>query len=217
MLEKLFEQYKQINGIDKLSIKELKNEKFRQDFVLWLNMRRQYGYRYLDFLYEINESILDRTTAEIGKTELDSIVIPFDTTIISPSKFDNLEDKDRLIQAMFMIYEDSPILYFEPIKEPRIVSIPEARIDTFMTQNPYTPYSINGWNELHDGGKFNIAVGVYGNIHDKNIESNLKMLKLLREKIVGTDYKFDYNTDGDIYYAAVASTRKIKKIGSKSL
>ena len=68
MLEKLLNQYKKINGIENLDINDLKNEMFREEFILWLKIRQQYGYRYLDFLYEINESILDRTTAEVGKT-----------------------------------------------------------------------------------------------------------------------------------------------------
>lgn len=215
MLEKIFNQYKKINGLEKLDIKELKNESFRKEFTSWLYERQKYGYRYLDFLYEINEHITERSTAEVGKSELDSIVMPFDTTIISQDDFNNLEDKSRLIKSKFMVYEESPVLYFEASDNPKLVVLPEKRIDTFMTQNSYTPYSIKNWELLHDSGSFDIAVGMYGNIHDKNIKDNLNLLKSLREKIVGDDYKFDYNTSGDIYYAAVASCRKIKTFGSK--
>ena len=216
MLYKLLEQYKKINGLEKLTAEEIKSEKFRKDFLLWLYKRQQYGYRYIDFLYEMNNKILNRTTAEIGKSEFDSIVIPFDTTIISPSEFYELEDRERIIQSKFIVIDEKPILYFDKSDSPRMLVLPERKIDTFMTQNPYYPYSISNWEGLHNSGKFNIAVGVYGNIHDKNIKDNLNILKQLREKIIGDDYKFDYKTSGDIYYAAIASTRKIKTLGSKS-
>lgn len=217
MLEKLFDQYKQIMGFKNLTLKELKNPNFKKEFILWIQERQKYGYRYLDFLYEINQQILDRTTAEVGKTELDSIVMPFDTTIISEGEFEDIEDKSRLIRSKFIVYEEMPVLYFDSCNYPKLVALPERRIDTFMTQNPYSPYSISNWNGLHNSGNFDIVVGVYGDIHDKNIENNLKMLELLKEGIIGNDYKFDYNTDGNIYYAAVASKRKIKTIGSRTI
>ena len=214
-LETLIEQYNKING-SKLTLKDFKNEDIRKEFALWLEIRKKYGYRYIDFLYEMNTRILDRTTAEVGKTELDSLVTPFDTTIISSYKFDSLEDKERLIFSNFLVYDGNPVLYLKACDEPHMIVLPKRRIDTFMTENPYDPYSIKYWNELHDSGYFDIAVGVYGSIFDKNIDDNLNMLKDLREKIVGNDYKFDYNNDNDIYYAAIVSQRTNKKIGSKT-
>lgn len=210
MIETLLEQYKEINGINFLSINDLKREDIRQEFKEWLKERYKYGNRYLDFIYEMNNSVLDRTTAEVGKTELDSLVIPFDTTIISPYEFKELEDRERLINSKFMVYEEKPVLYFDRQEQPTLVVLPERRIDTFMTQNPYTPYSIKYWSDLHNSEKFDIVVGVYGSIYDKNIKSNLELLKYIKDKCILSDYKYDLNHDGDVYYGAIASNRKVK-------
>ena len=215
MIEKVLEQYKSINGIKNLKINDLHDEKIKEEIKKWLELRQKYGYRYLDFIYEMKQNILEKTTAEVGKTELDSLVIPFDTTIISPHEFYDLEDRERLIQSRFIVYDEKPILYFDISDSPRQIVIQEKRIDTFMTENPYTPYSISNWEGLHNSGNFDIVVGMYGDIHDKNIKDNLEMLKKLREKIVNDDYKFDYNSDGDIYFIALASNRKTKTLGSK--
>lgn len=211
MIETLLEQYKEINGINFLSINDLKREDIRQEFKEWLKERYKYGNRYLDFLYEMKQAILERTTAEVGKCEFDSLVIPFDTTIISPNSFESVEDKGRIIGSKFIVYDGQPVLYFEITEQPKLVLLPEKRIDTFMTQNPYSPYSVKNWSDLHNGGYFDIAVGVYGSIYDKNIKENLEILKSLKEQMILDDYKFDLNRDGDIYYAAIVSDRKEKQ------
>ena len=212
MLEILINQYKEITGNKSLNIKDLESESIRHEFASWLYNRQKYCYRYIDFLYEICDKITERTTAEVGKTEYDSLSLPFDTTIISPYRFENLEDKSRLIPSKFLVYDESPVLYLERSNYPQVIVLPSRRIDTFMTENPYSPYSIKNWNELHNSGNYDIAVGIYGDIHDKNINNNLKMLKDLRDKIIGSDYKFDYNHNGDIYYGALVSDRKEKKL-----
>ena len=156
VLQGLIDQYKEIMGISNLSINDIKKDSFRKDFTSWLAERQQYGNRYLDFLYEMKQ--------------FDSLVIPFDTTIISPNSFESVEDKGRIIGSKFIVYDGQPVLYFEITEQPKLVLLPEKRIDTFMTQNPYSPYSVKNWSDLHNGGYFDIAVGVYGSIYDKNIK-----------------------------------------------
>ena len=209
--EILVEEFNKINR-SRLTLKNLKREKIRKEFACWLQERMKYGYRYLDFLCEMNEHILERTTAEVGKTEYDSLVLPFDTTIISPYEFKELDDRERLINSKFMVYEEKPVLYFDRQEQPTPVVIQEQGINTFMTQNPYSPYSTLYWHDLHNSGHFDIAVGIYGSIYDRNIREKLIIMKNLKEKIIGDDYKYDFNCDGDIYFAALVSDRKIKKM-----
>ena len=210
MLEKLLDQYKEIMGISNLSVKDFKSSEFRREFAQWLHERDKLGNRYIDFLYEIKPTILERTTAEVGKTEFDSLVLPFDTTIISPYEFENLENRERLINSKFMVYEEKPVLYFETKQQPCLVVLPEKRIDTFMTQNPYTPYSVKYWNDLHNSNQFDIVIGVYGSIYDRNIKSNLDLLKSIKERLVLSDYKYELTRDGDIYYGVIVSDRHDK-------
>ena len=211
MLEQLLEQYKKVNGINNLSLKDLKSDIFCKEFKEWLLERKRYGNRYIDFLYDMDGRILERTTAEVGKTELDSLVIPFDTTIISPYEFKKLENRERLINSKFLVYEEKPVLYFDRQEQPTIVVLPERRIDTFMTQNPYTFYSVKYWSDLHNSGNYDILLGVYGSIYDKNIKRNLEILKYVKDRLILFDYKYDINHDGDIYYGALVSDFKEKK------
>ena len=212
MLDKLIEQFNEINGKKILKIEDLKNEQIKNEFMLWLKERLEYGYRYIDFLYEINDKITESLTAEVDKTRYDSLVSGFDTTIISPY----FEDfNSRIMPARFVVYNGEPILHLDQKGSPNGMSLVKPGIDTFITHNPYSPYSIKNWEELHNSGNYDIAVGVYGDIHDKNIKRNLEILKQLRDKITSFDIKIDYNTSGNIYYAAVVSDRKIKELGSK--
>ena len=55
-----------------------------------------------------------------------------------------------------------------------------------MTQNPYTTIEIRNWEDLHNSGESDIIVGVYGSIYDKDIESKLKQIQELEEKLNGS-------------------------------
>lgn len=80
---------------------------------------------------------------------------------------------------------------------------------TFMTQNPYTTIEIRNWEDLHNSGESDIIVGVYGSIYDKDIESKLKQIQELEEKLNGSYIREDA-VIGDTYSYAIASKRKVK-------
>ncbi len=206
--DNLFTQYKDAFGY---RFVDINSKSFQEDFYSFVKERKKQGYRYLDFLYEIRREILERTTAEVGKCEFDSLVEPFNTTIISPYDFDELTDKTRLIPASFQVIDEEVVLKFLPKDEIQQIVLPR-RIDLLMTENPYNPYSILDWDTLHNSGNYDIAVGIYGSIYDKDIKKKLDLLKSLKEKILLRDYKYDYNVDNDIYYAALVSDRHLKKM-----
>lgn len=202
----LVEQYKEANGYHFNNTDTLNLNK---DYRNWLEERKRQGYRYLDFLYEMRRDILERTTAEVGKTDLDSIVEPFDTTIISPYEFDSLEDKTRQIPAQMQVLDEEICLQFPANDQIRLMVLPR-KLNLLMTENPYAPYSIKDWDTLHNSGNYDIAVGIFGSIYDKDIKYKLELLKYLKEKILFGDYKYDLNRDKDIYFAALVSDRKNK-------
>ena len=202
----LMEQYQKANGYKYV---DFASKTFKNDYLEWLKDRKKQGYRYLDFLYEMNPKVLERTTAEIGKTEFDTLTEPFDTTIISHFEFKNIADKTRLIPAFVKVVDEELLLQILPQGKVKLVFLPK-KINLLMTENPYTPYSISNWDTLHNSGNYDIIVGVYGSIYDKDIKEKLNLLKNIREKILFGDYKYNLNTDNDIYYAAIASDRKQK-------
>ena len=202
----LIEQYQKANGYKYI---DLNSKSFKKDYLEWLKERKELGYKYLDFLYEMKAGILERTTAEVGKNEIDCLTHPFDTTIISPYEYKELDDKTRLIPANIRVQDEELVLMFSPKEGVRLMVLPK-KIETLMTENPYTPYSINEWETLHNSGNYDIAVGIYGSIYDKDIKEKLNLLMNLKEKILFGDYKYDINTDNDIYYGALVSDRKEK-------
>lgn len=205
----LIEQYKKANGYKFIN---LNDESFKKNYLEWLVERKKQGYRYFNFLYEMKSGLLERTTAEVGKNEVDCISLPFDTTIISPFKYEDLDDFTRLMPALMKVLDEELLLEFIPNDKIKSIILPRKKIETVMTQNPYTPYSILEWDTLHNSGNYDIAVGIYGSIYDKDIKEKLKLLKDLKEKILFDDYKYDLNRDNDIYYGALVSDRqKVKK------
>ena len=204
----LLEQYKLANGYKFI---DLNSKTFKTDYLAWLEERKHQGYKYLDFLYEMKQSILERTTAEVGKNEIDCLTTPFDTTIISPYEYNDIDDRTRIIPAIMKVVDEEIVLQFPPIDIIRLMTLPK-KIELLMTENPYTPYSISGWDTLHNSGNYDIAVGIYGSIYDKDIKEKLKMLKDLKEKILFGDYKYDLHHDNDIYYGAIVSERQDKRL-----
>lgn len=212
MFKDYLEQYKKINGISDNINLNIYNQSFQKEFLDFQKQRKETSNKYIDFLYQLKKNIIEQTTAEVLKGEYDSIMLPFDTLIISPEEISDI-DKDRFIRAYFMILDGEPLLYFYPGNNPMMIKIPFYRIDTIMTQNPYNYYNIRDFDELHNSGKFDIAIGMYGSIYDKNIDENLEMLKGIKDKIIGNDYQFVYDKFGDIYCSCLVSDRKklIKK------
>lgn len=200
----LIEQYQKANGY---KFVDLNSKSFRNDYLSWLEERKHQGYRYLDFLYEMKENILERTTAEVGKNEIDCLTLPFDTTIISPYDYNDIDDPTRFIPAIMKVVDEQIVLQLPPSNGIKLMVLPK-KIDLLMTENPYTQHSILDWDSLHNSENYDIAIGIYGSINDKDIKEKLRLLKDIKEKLLFGDYKYDLYYDNDIYYGAIVSDRK---------
>lgn len=208
-LSLLIKQFKQANNIKNVDIN---SQAFMSEFSEWIILRQKASKNYLALLeYMKLSKFADRDTAEIGKCKYDTIVKPFNTTIITPhvSGLETLEN-ERVINAEFVVMGEKPVL-FGANKNGKPIS--SSSNLTFMTQNPYTPVEIRNWEDLHNSGNYDIIVGVYGSIHDKDIESKLKQIKELEKKLNGSyneSYIREGTVIGDIYSCAIASKRKVK-------
>lgn len=207
-LNYLIEQFKQATGTKNIDIN---SQLFISEFSEWIRSRYNIGENYLDLLaYMELYRFSDPDTAEIGKGQYDSIVKPFDTTIITPYS-EGLEtlDQSRIITSDFGVFDDIPVLIKTNEKGiDHVNPITSTFTLTFMTQNPYTPEQIRNWEQLHNSGENNIIVGIYGSIYDKDIEQKINELQVLRDKLYES-YKDEYIVRDDTYCYAIGSERKV--------
>lgn len=206
-LSLLIEQFKQANGIKNVDVN---SQSFVSEFSEWIKLRQDISRNYLALLEYMDLSkFADYDTAEIGKGKCDTIVKPFDTTIITPHIYglETLEN-ERVINSELVVMGGTPVLFGNG-KNGKLVSSSTAL--TFMTQNPYATVDIRNWEDLHNSRNYDIIVGFYGSIYDKDIDSKLKQIQELEEKLNGLYIRED-TVIGDTYSYAIASERKVKTL-----
>ena len=175
----------------------------------WIKLRQMIGKEYLSFLNFMDLPFDSIDCAEVEKGKLDSIVLPFDTTIITPySSFPN--EANRVIDGRFGILNYTPIVMHQDSMAFDIIN--PSDIHTFMTQNIYNDSQITGWEDLHNSGNYNIICGAYGEIYDLDIKNKIARLKRLKRNLIGDDYKFLYEESRDRYFYVISSNRTIKRL-----
>lgn len=210
----LISQFKSATGTKNI---DFESEGFISDFNNWIKSRQDISQNYLSMLDCMGlQKITESSTIEIEKGKFDTIVKPFDTTIITPySDGLSVSDESRIITSEFIVHNGMPILY--KLKGTNVSEVKPILSDstlTFMTQNPYTEANIRDWDQLHNIGKNDIIVGVYGSIYDKDIKSKLKQIRKLEEKLGGTYIQEDA-VIGDTYCYAIASKKEKEKVKVK--
>lgn len=208
----LIEQFKQANGIKR---SDEKSQLFISEFTEWIKERQDISTTYIELLDYMGLSYFATpSVVEVGKGSVDSIVMPYDTLIITPySRFLeelNTENNKRVTNAYFKVVNGKPFKVF-PSDEAILRPIKNCDDLTFMTQNPYTPKCIKNWDQLHNNSINDIIVGVYGNIHEKDAETKIKQLKQFRDRL-SEPFNEDYIIALDRYCYVIASDRKQKKL-----
>lgn len=194
-------------------------KKFNKSLLKWLTERQITAQRYVEFLNNYGKDITTIETAEVDKGRYDSISTLYDTTIITPYYYPSESQNENNKVLKYEFFPDSinpgmlKIDYQGRLRE--IISAPNY-IKQYITENPYRRTDILGYDELHNGGKFDIIVGMYGHIHDNDKIKKLKQLKELREKIFTNDIRVEYDCDRDSYFAAIMSDREKKYIKTKT-
>ena len=218
-LELLMEQYKQATGTVNIDIH---SKAFASEFTHWISTREKCIDNYLELLeYMKLYNYVDSDTIEIGKGCFDSVVKPFNTTIVTPHclGLKNRPNK-QIIDADFKVYSSGPALIRDNKDgSKKVIPFDSDIFITFMTQNPYYISLLKNWDQLHNSGNSGIIVGVYGSINDKDISRKIESLRLLRDRLDG-HYLEEYTVINDSYYYAVATNRlskvkvKEKKFGA---
>lgn len=208
-LDKLIEQYKAATGTKNIDIN---SPSFIIDFNNWIARNRGMGDNFLHTL-EMSEIYYDKDScAEIGKGYRDSLVLSFETTIITPyvEGLDKRPNTAKVIDSEFSVSFGVPMIYEKDEIVPETIIKP-TEIDTFMTHNPYTGTNINSWAQLHKSSNYGgIIVGVFGKKYDKDMEMKIKQLNNLK-KLLQENYIYENISYGDTYCHVLATDIPEKK------
>lgn len=197
--KKLREQYEKATG-NKYDFNF--EHQSRNEFYKWVYRNQTIAEDYLKFLKFMGALPEEESKiAEVGKYFDDTITLDNNINMITPC-VDNIyyyraKPGDQLIIGQLIIRDKK----FEVIAKDDVLDF-----DRYITQNPYNEYCIKNWERAHNNG-INITVGVYGSIYDKDYQSKIDSLKLLKEKLE-KEYKEGYATIGDSYFYAIASDRE---------
>ena len=144
---------------------------------------------------------------EIGKGFLDSVVVRrFSTSIASPYS-------NHITTNVNFLIKDGVPYHSTKYGENKYSCVKFSSKDKiFMTQNPYKKDELNDWHELHNSGNYDIIVGVYGNLDDKDKDSKIEQIINVKNKLVDDEYITDQLISDDAYCYTLASKRKILKI-----
>ena len=207
MKEKMYEynlidQYYQAFGYD---YRSLENNDLKKEFLEWLKERTKMKHIYLNYLYSLKKDIIERTTAEIGKTDDDTMSkLEFmDNLVISSYNINDIDDS-RIIPAKMKVKNEE--IYLDFFNRVSGMFLPR-NLNLIMTHNPYNIYSVLNWEDLHNSGNYDIAIGIFGSIYDKDIKNKINLLTNIKEKIIDGNYIYSVDTNNDCYYATLISDR----------
>jgi len=204
----LIEQFKLATGSKNVDIT---SNQYASDFLIWLKNYQSLGIEYTCFLDYLGFRFTDESCAEVGKGKFDSVVKTFDTLLITTALPIKGVNPERIIKGNMKVFESVPVLVKYIKKGNQVIQISNDIIRTYMTQNPYNQSLITGWEDLHNSGKNNIILGIFGSIHDNDRQTKIKKLKSLKHKLTNTDYIEEYDASGDNYFYVIGSDRIEKK------
>lgn len=202
ILDKLFEQYKNALGLTDINKVE---KEILLDFKCWLKCRQLMGLVYKSFIEKTLEIDFSETssTAEVGKCNLDSIALQTNLSIIT--QYSNGFDfyTGQMNKSKLTIIDGNPVITSN-IGNIKFLNLLDG-YDRFITQNPYSENDIRNWEQLVDNG-YDITVGVFGSIDDKDIDKKINQIEDLNKKITGL--KDVFAVTGDTYCYAISSNNR---------
>jgi len=204
----LLKQFKDSQGIKS----NLSEEKcYMIDFVPWIIQQKSIGNNYTEFLKYLELPFDNYDCAEVGKSEFDSVVKPYRTTIITPyTEGFEIIDSTRIINGTFEVQGTTPTIIRQADNQIISRTIPQTSIRTYMTQNPYNQSDIANWYRLHNSKEAGIILGAYGSIYDKDIEEKIEGLEQIKDNLED-DIQEAYEELNGEYYYVLSSNIKVKR------
>lgn len=209
-LEFLAKQYIKAKGIK--TKRDMNDPKFIEDLLYWIREMNEIGNKYTTYLESLGIDFDRSNCAEVGKSELDTVVAPYNTSIISPvSKYIANVDRERIINANLRVHDSKPYFVIGSKK----ILMPNYAFDTYMTQNIYTMSEVAHWDDLHNSGNAKIIVGAFGYAGDKDIYPKINKMQLFQDRL-DSSIIYDYSLIGDSYVVVVASANEKEKVKVKT-
>lgn len=205
-IEHIGKQYQDATGVGTI---DFSSEQFLDELKSWISERQEMGKIYIELLEHMGFSEFDSSyCAETNKGLLDTVVRDCSTTIITPyfESFQKNIDEERIVKGYMSIVSGFPVLFPDGIRGTVIPGI-----NSYMTQNPYSPLHIQDWDKLHRSGRYNIIVGAYGKVYDNDKCQKEQMISKLVERIDTSDIVYDFFEYEDDYYTVVGSERMTLK------
>ena len=190
-LKLLYQQFCTAKGTNALT------EESKAEFMEWLNYHMillKYYQQYLEYLID---DLCAKEILEVNKGSYDSMCLLLDNiTPVSP--YLNGE-----FQSLVFLKSEPFIL----TKKERLIT---PYTDIFMTHNPYgLARDLTYWDSIHNEGTYDILVGMFGLITDKDRVAKLQALDKLRQ-MLADDVTFTYDTFRNNYFSVLKSNRYVK-------
>ena len=138
---------------------------FFKEFRDWLLKRQVILNDYIALLEKMNLDFKSSKCTESGKGFYDTIVRDnYSTKTVSPYA------NNVTARIDFSVIDGKPfyIHSYGENNEKCICYLPPKHTHTFIIQNPYFQEQLNGFEQLHNSGLYDIIVGVYGGLTDKD-------------------------------------------------
>lgn len=186
---------------------DFSSQMFLDEFTSWVSERKEDGEVYLSFVNNFSclPAIKPYNTVEVGKGKFDSIAMHNGILLFTP--YTEGLDRRQIYMPFDFRVADGRVYAFDK-GTGNLKDLKENELGRFMTQNPYTPNLLNGWEDLNNSGQGNITVGIYGNVHDRDFDDKYRMIKEFKERIDDETVICDKATVCDSYYFAISTNRK---------
>lgn len=207
-LKNLIEKFRNAKGLKSIDTNSIE---FMQEFQLWIKEQQNIGKDYIDFLDYLGLNFRESSCVEVGKGDYDTIVAPYETSLITTALPLFTVDESRVLIGNLRVYGSMPLLS-RRMKDKNLIDVVPKDIKTYMIHNPSSIRTILGWENLHNSGRSNIIMGIFGSLYDNDIEYKIKELQIIKERLVSDDFKEDYVTDNGHYFYTIASNRPIKEM-----
>lgn len=198
-LKKQFLEGTEINPI------EIINDEFL--WKKWLKERKQASKKYMDSLQKMGIKYNGKLL-EVGKGIDDTLIsLKNKSFLLTPFEDDYKKYSDQIILGNLYTLSGVPYIINETnegIKTSKITDF-----NQIVTHNPYDMIKIDDFITLFET-EFNVAVGIFGKVYDKDFEQKMNSLDEFRRKIA-YNCVANYARDDDNYSYIVASKVRRKK------
>lgn len=188
----LYMQYCSANNIPLNNVEEYQKN---NDFINWIVRNKILSEEYKKYLLYLDIPIYD-SSVEVGKGKYDSIAGK-NIEVVSPYGETLNKQNLRLVKA-----GNTALV----VAAKRAIILPQESL--LITHNPYEIEELIKWYSLHESTCYNISIGMYGSIYDKDKLKKIEYLMLMQKQ--SEELEINYDTLKDNYFCSLNSKRKTK-------